>query len=134
MSWIELNGWYEWSLEVLEEVSERAVSFVFLLFEAEDAAVLGSVGYPLWSECKVVVHPLVAEVEMLISKGWRVHGGSSNHFGNELFFAAKLCGYVCGIDVEQGRTRGDWGKIGSEICVTLGFSGREVDLASGLES
>ena len=49
-------------------MSERTAG-VFLLLEAEDAVEFGGVGYPLWSERKVVIHPLVAEVEMIISKG-----------------------------------------------------------------
>ena len=49
----------------MEEVSEGAVGLFFLLFKAEK----GGVGCPLWFECKVVVHPLMEEVEVLISKG-----------------------------------------------------------------
>lgn len=62
-------NWVVVSLEILEEVSEGAVGIFCKLFEAEDSAVDGGVGFPLWSKCKVVVHSLVAEIEMIISKG-----------------------------------------------------------------
>ena len=54
------------SLEILEKVSEGAAGIVDFIY---DAIVFGGVGFPFGSECEVVFHSFVAEVEMVISEG-----------------------------------------------------------------
>ena len=57
------------SLEKVKDLSEGAVGahVVSYLLKGENATVLRGVGRPLRSVSKVVVHPLVAEVQVLIA-------------------------------------------------------------------
>ena len=58
-----------YSLEIFKKFGKGAAgSLVVLLFKTEETFVFGSVRLPFWSQLQVIIHSLVTEVEVLITK------------------------------------------------------------------
>ena len=121
-------------MEVVGDLGEGAIRLACCFLQVEEAGVLGGVGLPLWAQLQVVVHALVADIEVFVAPvggGERRRRDKSPDF---CFFSAELGGLVHREDVVEDRTCRDRGEVPLKVGVASCHSRGELELTGGREA
>lgn len=122
------------SLKVVNNVGKWAFGPTFLLCEAENSAIFWRVLLPLWLERQVVVHSLVTEEEVLVTKVRSCQLRGELDLANQFLRATHLLGLIHGVDFVEDRALSDGHQVIKEVRVALCDSAWELVVTSGSKS